>query len=212
MRGTPGKIPIFFIEDMNLLACDLCFDIGNPIMDNLGGHIPTFMCSRMPHVLNTARLLFSKRFFLLLSLSVNHPRKNYWGTEQLSPLKAVFKLIFYVKWLVGDLQGILLYFLLYFPVIFHIHPPKSCHFYLLFVKSIRTFLPHPQPHHQLEKLLQEINLPQNHPVYAITELAGFTSACRVSHRETTSTLRLICHQSLRFPPQKCLQPLQELYF
>lgn len=40
-----------------------------------------------------------------------------------------------------DLQVLLLYFLLHFPIIFlHIHPPKSCHFYLLFVKNIRTFL------------------------------------------------------------------------
>lgn len=62
---------------MNLLACDLCFDIGNPIMDNLGGHIPTFMFSRMLHVFSTAWLPFSKRFFLLPSLSMNHHGKNY---------------------------------------------------------------------------------------------------------------------------------------
>lgn len=45
----------FFIEDMNLLSCDLCFDIGNPIMDNLGGHIPNFYgfqaASRVEHCL-----------------------------------------------------------------------------------------------------------------------------------------------------------------
>lgn len=82
MRETPGKIPIFFIEDMNLLACDLCFDIGNPIMDNLGGHIPAFINSRMLHVFSTAWLLFSKRFFL----STNHHRKIV-EEQSNSPLK-----------------------------------------------------------------------------------------------------------------------------
>jgi len=40
--GTLLEIFSFITENMSLLACDLCFDIGNPIMDNLEGQIPNF--------------------------------------------------------------------------------------------------------------------------------------------------------------------------
>lgn len=40
--GTLLEIFSFITEDMSLLACDLCFDRGNPITDNSEGQILNF--------------------------------------------------------------------------------------------------------------------------------------------------------------------------
>lgn len=75
---------------MNLLSCDLCFDIGNPIMDNLGGHIPNFYgfqaASRVEHCLAPV----PKEIFPPSFPFSEPPQKNYWGTDQLSPKSGFF--------------------------------------------------------------------------------------------------------------------------
>lgn len=84
------------------------------------------MGSRLLHVLNTAWLLFPKRFFLLPSLSLNHHRKII-EEQTNSPLKVVFfNRSFMGNCLWGAAGAFFLYFLVPFPVIFHhIHPPKK---------------------------------------------------------------------------------------
>lgn len=62
---------------MNLLACDLCFDTGNPIMDNVGGHIPNFygfqVASHVEHCLAPV----PKKIFPPSFPFSEPPQKNY---------------------------------------------------------------------------------------------------------------------------------------
>lgn len=58
---------------MSLLACDLCFDIGNPIMDNLEGQTLNFYVfqntSHVEHCSASVPKYFFSSFLLLLQNS-----------------------------------------------------------------------------------------------------------------------------------------------
>lgn len=67
--GTLLEIFSFIKEDMSLLACDLCFDIGNPIMDNLEGQIPNFyVFQNASHVEHCFASVLKESFFSFLPL------------------------------------------------------------------------------------------------------------------------------------------------
>lgn len=74
MWGTLLEIFSFFLEDMSLLACDLCFDIGNPTMDNLEDQIPNFYVFQNTSHVASVLLLLSEPFSLLPSLALKYHR------------------------------------------------------------------------------------------------------------------------------------------
>lgn len=70
--GTLLEVFSFITEDMSLLACDLCFDIGNPIMDNLEGQTPNFYVFQdTSHVEHCSASVLKEFFFSFLPLLQN---------------------------------------------------------------------------------------------------------------------------------------------